>query len=368
MGCTIEPVSFRGRPAVAVNNDVVELIVTTGGGHIASFTRVGQGLNVLWEPPWSTVDPALRNIAQPSEFDDSLESKLLSNILGHNLCVDVFGGQSEGEARSGLTFHGEAGMVTWDVVSAESGAEGATLSLSAFLRHTAMEITRVIHLAAGSSCVEVKESVKNLVGFERAYGCAQHATLGEAFLKDRPALFACNADKGWTWPHDDLESITTFAANREFDYPNIPRRDDGSSDWREFPRADDNSDLCTLRINPADRHGWFTAVQNAHKLALYYIWEREAFPWLMDWEESYTRSVAPWNKRNLSRGMEFSSYAFALSRRENVQIGELLNTPTFRWLDAYETHTTTFYMGLESLIDTLPEAPAVTRFRDLPGA
>jgi hypothetical protein len=46
------------------------------------------------------------------------------------------------------------------------------------------------------------------------------------------------------------------------------------------------------------------------------------------------------------RGLEFSSYAFPTSRRENVGLGTLLDTPAFQWLDANETRTTEYSFGV----------------------
>lgn len=363
MSCTIDPISFRGRPAVAISNEVVDLVIVTGGGHLASFKLVEQGINVLWEPHWSTIEPCMRNLGVAGEFDDSLESKLLSSILGHNLCVDVFGEQSPGESAAGLTFHGEAGMVTWEVDSAEVTSSGATLKMSAFLRRSALEVSREFTLKEGESFVSVQESIRNLVGFERVYGCAQHATLGEAFLKDSPALFACNADKGITWPTD--ADLTTLAPDTEFDYPDLPLKDGGCADWRSHPRSDEEGNLCTMRIRPSDESGWFTAVQNKLKLGVYYVWDRETYPWLMTWEEVYNRSAPPWNQGELTRGMEISSYAFASSRQGNVRLAELFDTPAFQWLDAHETRTTEFTMGLFTTDSDVDEAPQISQVHEI---
>ena len=88
--------TFRGRQAVALSNDHIELIVLTGGGHIAAVRSAGGGVNALWEPHWATVDPNLRSFIDADVFGDSLEGQLLSSIAGHNLCIDVFGEQSPG--------------------------------------------------------------------------------------------------------------------------------------------------------------------------------------------------------------------------------------------------------------------------------
>ena len=53
--------------------------------------------------------------------------------------------------------------------------------------------------------------------------------------------------------------------------------------------------------------------------------------------------------RTLARGLEFGSYAMAMGRRWNVEKGELLNTPSFEWLDAHETRSTVFHISLQSI-------------------
>ena len=85
-------------------------------------------------------------------------------INGHNLCADVFGAQSEGETAAGLCFHGEAGLVQWEVTAFDD----SSVTLAAHLRQTALDITRTYTLQ-GSVC-HVSESITNLVGFERALG------------------------------------------------------------------------------------------------------------------------------------------------------------------------------------------------------
>ena len=367
MTCSIHPVAFRSRSAVAISNDHVELIIVMGGGHLASFTRRDQPVNVFWEPAWASLDPGLRRIQSRETYGDGPEAGLLSGILGHNLCVDVFGAQSDGEVAAGLAIHGEVGLVAWEALSAQVVRGEATLVMRARLPESFLEVTRSVRLRDGASCVRVEESVRNLTGVERVYGCAQHVTLGEAFLKDAPALFACNADKGRTWPQPSAEKHSTWAVAADFDYPDVPRRDGGTADWRRYPRDARNSDLCTLRVRPQDELGWFTAVQNACRLGVYYIWERAAYPWLMTWEENYTRAGKPWNEHTLTRGLEFSSYAFALSRQTNVDIGRLFDTPAFQWLDAHATRTTRYEFGLHAMDRTVEEAPPISAFHPLAG-
>ena len=66
----------------------------------------------------------------------------------------------------------------------------------------------------------------------------------------------------------------------------------------------------------------------------------------MTWEENRNLDEKPWDARTLTRGMEFSSYAFATDRKTNVELGTLLDTPAFMWLDAFEKkHTRSAFLG-----------------------
>ena len=337
--------TYKNRQAVVISNDEVSLTVVLGGGHLAAFQRTGSDVNVLWDPHWPSCDPSVRHMVDQDIYGDSLEGKLLSSICGHNLCVDVFGGHSDAEVANGLTFHGEAGMQTWTVDRCVTTAHTCCVHMSVLLPLTQLKIERDITIQDGSSVISICERMINLVGFERALGRSQHATLGRAFLEDG-CTWTCNADRGMTWPMEEDNSPEGFATFKEFIYPQIPLNNGEEADWCTYPRKSMRGDLCTLRINPNDERGYFTAFNKNKQLNVAYRWQREAFPWLMTWEENGSRQHAPWNGKELTRGLEFSSYAYAISRRKNVEFGELLETPCFEWLDAFETKETTFEMAL----------------------
>jgi len=76
--------------------------------------------------------------------------------MGHNLCLDVFGDHSPGEvANSGLAFHGEAGQVTWKVSQVEREEDCCSMKLSAHLRQTCLDVTRIFTVQAGCATVKV---------------------------------------------------------------------------------------------------------------------------------------------------------------------------------------------------------------------
>lgn len=107
--------------------------------------------------------------------------------------------------------------------------------------------------------VRIVEELENCLTFERVLGRSQHVSIGKTMLAGG-CKFSCNADHGLTWP----EETDTFKRDTKFDYPNIPCKPsigERPIDWRTFPRKEcqSNSDLCTLRISPAEKYGWFVA-------------------------------------------------------------------------------------------------------------
>jgi len=196
--------------------------------------------------------------------------------------------------------------------------------------------------------------MKNLVGFQRAMGRAEHVTFGEAWLRSKQVHFTANADRGQTWP-DALGEHASYAPAASFSYPNIPGKEGGTVDWREYPQAERSEGLCTMRVKPEHENGWFCGEHRGKGLALAYVWQREDFPWIMNWEENRARMDKPWSGRVVTRGLEFSSYAFPTSREKNVEMGSLLETPCFEWLDAHQEKNTTFYFALQAVQGT--EAP-----------
>lgn len=356
--CHIIPCSVRGRQCVRIGNDHIVATIVLGGGHIALIQRADEVESPLhedfgsplWVPPWPTCDPAVAEAADEEVFGPGLEGKfVLQHIMGHNLCLDVFGDHSSGEiSRSGLAFHGEAGQVTWKVTSVVREPDCASLTVAAHLRHTCLDVTRTFSVRTGCSTVKVQETMKNLVGFQRAMGRAEHVTFGAAWLQSRKVRFSTNADKGQTMAGNDSE-FCPYASEADFEYPSVPTRTGSSVDWREYPQSDVSEGLCTMRITPEAKYGWFVGEHTGKDVALAYVWEREKFPWLVTWEENCARQDKPWNGKVLTRGLEFSSYAYPTSREKNVAMGSLLDTPCFQWLDAYEEQATVFYFSLQAV-------------------
>jgi hypothetical protein len=85
-------VIFKGRRAAHLENDFLCVTVLEEGGHIAEVLDERAGVSPLWIPHWTPVAPSDFSAEQHSNFGTGADAKLLAGIMGHNLCLDLFGG------------------------------------------------------------------------------------------------------------------------------------------------------------------------------------------------------------------------------------------------------------------------------------
>src|SRR5262245_27200950 len=109
--------TFHNRRAVEIENSSIRVTVTVEGGHLASILHKPSGINPLWVPPWTSIEPSQYDPTRHPEYGRSVESRLLAGIMGHNLCLDLFGPPSEEEAAAGVDVHGEASIVPYEIAA-----------------------------------------------------------------------------------------------------------------------------------------------------------------------------------------------------------------------------------------------------------
>src|SRR5215472_6427326 len=133
--------TYRGRRAHRIETADLRVTVLAEGGHIAEIADMASGVNPLWTPPWPSIEPSTYDRTKHPEYGADAESKLLAGIMGHNLCLDLFGGPSEAETAAGMTVHGEGSVTTHDVQ-----VHGDTLTQLALLPQAHLRFTRGIRL------------------------------------------------------------------------------------------------------------------------------------------------------------------------------------------------------------------------------
>ena len=329
--------TYRGRSAASIENGQVRVTVLREGGHIAEILHKASGVSPLWTPPWPSIEPSQYRPELHPEYGTNVESKLLAGIMGHNLCLDIFGGPSETEEAAGLGVHGEGSVAAYDIQ-----ASGQTLRMTSCFPLAQIRFERTIQLQQAG--LEIRESIENLTAFDRPIGWTQHVTLGPPFLEGGVTEFRASATRSkvfeGTFGADDY-----LQAGASFEWPAAPRIGGGSADLSIFNRAARSSAFTAHLMDPRQDDAFFTAFHPGLKLSFGYRWKRADFPWLGIWEENRSRQHAPWNGGTIARGMEFGVSPMPESRRQMVERGRLFDEPAYRWLPARGRVEATYFAG-----------------------
>src|SRR5687768_6428672 len=107
---TMTTAPYGSRRAATIEDAHLRVTVLKEGGHIAEILDKTTGVNPLWTPPWPTIEPSTFCMADTHTYGDGSDARLLAGIMGHNLCLDIFGPPSDDEAKAGLTPHGEGSI------------------------------------------------------------------------------------------------------------------------------------------------------------------------------------------------------------------------------------------------------------------
>jgi hypothetical protein len=297
----MDSILYRGRQAYRWENDALRLTITRQGGHIAELLDKRSNINPLWAPPWPTIEPSTYSPETHPEYGPGAEAKLLSGILGHNLCIDLFGDPSPQEAAAGYTTHGEASLLAYDA------------SLNVVLPLSQLRVQRQIALEGRS--IHITEEVENLLPFDRSIAWQQHVTLGPPFLE---------------------RGITRIEAPvlRSFDM----QTEEFSWTDRTFTQKAQSSNYHSNLLSD----GWVEAHNPRLGLGIRYEWNLQDFPWLGIWEENCDRDFAPWNSETLTWGMEFGASPYSETRFRRATRGLMSGAPTAVWLPAHSTRKITY--------------------------
>jgi len=317
---------FHGRRAATIENGTLRVTVLEGGGHIAAVTDKASGVSPLWVPPWPSIEPATFGPAHHALYGAGADGRLLAGIIGHNLCLDIFGGPSAEEAAAGLTAHGEASVATYAIEESAGG-----LVMRAEMPLAQLRVEREITLA--DDVVLVRETVENLGGADRPIGWTEHVTLGPPFLERGVTEFRASATRSQVF--DGAFGVGDYlASGATFDWPEAPLAAGGHTSLARFTAAASSSAYTAHLMDQTRPEAFFVAYSPRHRLAFGYTWTTRDFPWMGIWEENHSRTQPPWNGATLTRGMEFGVSPFPESRREMVERQRLFGVATYRWLPA----------------------------------
>ena len=320
--------TFEDRPALVLSNDRLALTILTTGGSLAHL--------VLADDP-EKMSPFWNPIRMAREAGDTRRT---GPALGHFVCVDGFGPVSAEEREAGLPGHGEAHTVPWEVTFSGRLGNIATLAFAAELPLVQEKFTRTFRMVDGENIIYVQSELESHLGFDRPVNWAEHATIGSPFLEPENTVLDLSGKRGKTLKHPAKQTPPLrLASFQDFEWPNAPTRDGKSVDLRAVPAQPNSLDHITCLLDPARRLVWVTAINTSKRLIIGYVFKREEYPWLQDWE------FFPANLK-MARGMEFATQPFDVPRREAIGTSKMFDTPTYRWLPAkgkIETRFLLFY-------------------------
>jgi hypothetical protein len=346
MKTSMPETTYRGRRAVVLENPRVRVTVTREGGHIAEIFDKQAGVNPLWTPPWPSLEPSAFDPAR-TDYGEGAEARLLAGIMGHNLCLDLFGGPSPEEAAAGMTVHGEGSVAPYEITE-DSGELIARATLPA------AQLRFERRLTLQDRAVRIHETVENLSACDRPIAWTQHVTLGPPFLEKGVTQFRASATRSKVYEqsfgaHDYLK------IGAEFDWPMAPRSEGGMENLQALTVAPSSCAYTSHLMDSAREHAFFVAFSPSHRLAFGYVWNASDFPWMGIWEENHSRTAAPWNGRTLTRGMEFGVSPVPESRRAMIDRNSLFGVPGYRWIPARARLEAEYY-AVTRTADNVPES------------
>jgi hypothetical protein len=332
-GSTAEKLRWKSRPAIALSNGTVELIVLTGGGHIASFRFVGRGPNLLFETPWTTIDPqTFQEGRDASIYGSGPSGRFFSGFTGHTTAVGYYGLPSKSEARAGLPEHGEVASSLWRVVKM-SGGSAAKVSMEAKAQISGLRLHREIELRRGESFARISESVSNDRKTENFFQWVQRATFGEPLLAPKVSVVTVPGFRGRT-SERSYDGKDLLAKNQQFRWPVAASAHGGSCDLRQAFHQEGRGYEAAVLLDTTRDTGFISVFNPELRIAAGYSFPTKNFPWIAMWEENRTRTAIPWNGTTRVRGIEFGNSPFSTGLAQAIFDGPLFETPVVAGLDA----------------------------------
>src|SRR5215831_10058934 len=256
---SVRKTSWKGRPGYRLTNGEVQITALTGGGSIAELrSKCGPeqwSPNLLWEAPWTTMDPGGFQPRHERQYGTPFVGKFLAPFTGHVVCLDYFGAPSQEEKACGLTLHGEACVARWKVTPSPGG-----VTMQARLPFAGLDLRREVRLLKGESAIYVSETVINRKPVDHLLHWVQHVTLGPPFLASSESSIAAPAKQGKTWPHG-YEGRSLLADDRRFRWPMAPREGGGSVDLSR-PFTEEGKGFVAATAFDTTREWAFVAVLN----------------------------------------------------------------------------------------------------------
>jgi hypothetical protein len=317
---------FEDVPALVLSNDKVALTVLTEGGAMAQIVLAAdkEKINPLWNPYW---------IARQAG-----QNRPTNLYRGHFVCIDGFGPVSPEERAAGLPMHGEAYTLPWTLQSQQKTGGTVSVAFSVTLPIAQETFTRTYRLVDGESIVWVDSAVTSLLGFDRPVFWGEHATVSAPFLEPGKVAVDMPASRSKTRAYPTQGNTTRqLQSYVDFTWPMAPTIDGQQFDVRTAPMKASSLEHTTTLLDPSRRLVFVSALHPEKRLLIGWVFRREEYPWVQTW-------LSNPGPNRMTRGLEFSTQPFDLTRADVLKNGPLFDSPVLRILPAKSTITSSFLM------------------------
>jgi hypothetical protein len=304
-------ITYQGRKAWRIESAPIRVTILECGGHVAEIAcKFSSNINPLWTQNRVTIDS--------DQFDPAIhgpiygvdaEARLISGLLGHNLCFPYWGSPSAAESTAGMTFHGESNILRWEKL--EGGPDW--LHLGVTLPNCSIHFEREVRCAG--NIVYFSEMAANLTAWDRPVGWCEHVTLGPPFLEAGKTVFEANLTRGFR---------TGENSETEFFWPQ--GYGTISCNLTEFSALPHSDLVNSFLVDPGGDLGYFVAWHPTYRLIFGYVFLRREFPWINVWEDH--------SSSRQTRGMEFSNTPIDGTMKQFCMKPDIRGVPAYDWLDA----------------------------------
>jgi hypothetical protein len=321
----VQQSTLDGRPVFVLSNDKLQLTLNVRGGAMVEL--------LLRDDP-----DKLNPYGNPDRVGPQTGQR--PRVLGHFVCVDGFGPASNEERAAGLPTHGEAQALPWELLASGKQDRVSSATFKVTLPIVQETFRRSFQMVDGENVIYVDSELESLLGFDRPVNWGEHVTIGAPFLEPVKTVVDMSGRRAKTRVHPVPNTNPLprrLASSQEFTWPMAPKVAGSATDLRAAPENPGSIDHATTLMDPERKLAFVTALNPARGYLLGYVFRREEFPWLQDWE-NYQPNL------RMSRGLEFATQPFDVPRRETITLNSMFGAPVYRWLPAKSKITARFLL------------------------
>jgi Domain of unknown function (DUF4432) len=263
--CRTDEYGWHGHRLVVMENSLLRIgILASKGADIVEFRYKPRDMDVLWHAPQA--------ISPPGQYISSVASSqgaFLDYYAGGWQEIFPNGGPATKYKGAELGEHGEVALLPWDVRVCEDSPQRVEIEFSVETFRTPFRLTRRMILEEQASVVQLKERVTNLGEEDLALAWGHHPVFGAPFLEA-----GCVIDLP---PCEATVPEYARGLNRRLDLGRCELAQANVILGKERRTED-------VVLFTGFREGWAALRNPSRKLAVGFVWEIAAFPYLWCWQ------------------------------------------------------------------------------------